>query len=108
MKLSAQWNRFSGNELGFNYNFIFPDQLGIFSAEQVFSRDSRLIVAEISSNHLWGLVKVGLFGQYFYDTQSLYWYGLNTFWNIRGIPLNIVLFWHDHTPRIMARILVAF
>jgi len=108
MKLSAQWNRFSGNELAFNYNFIYPDQPGFFSAEQIFSRDSRLIVAEVSSNHLWGLVKVGLFGQYFYDTQSLYWYGLNTFWNIRGIPLNIVLFWHDHTPRIMARLLLSF
>jgi outer membrane protein assembly factor BamA len=107
MKLSAQWNRFSGNEMGFNYNFIFPDQLGILTAEQIFSRDSRWVTGEINSKYFRGLVKIGLLGQYFSDLKSDYWLGFQTFWNLKGIPLNIVLFWHDHTPRIMARVLVA-
>ncbi|MCK4837047.1 MAG: hypothetical protein KAT17_10425, partial [Candidatus Aminicenantes bacterium] len=91
LKLYGQVNIFTGDEFSYNYNLLLFDQMGILQAEQIFSRDSHLIAGEINSNHFWGLVKVGLFGQYFYDTQPFYLYGLNTFWNIRGIPLNIVL-----------------
>jgi len=107
-RMYGQWNDFSGKAYGFNTNLIPLDQVVILKTEDIFSRDSYLISGQLNSEYLWGWLKIGILGQYFNNHQSKVLYGLNTFLNIKGIPLNLILFWQDKKPRILARISLSF
>lgn len=107
-KLYGQWNDFSGEIYGFNYNLIPLDQVGLLQAEDIFSRDSLLISGQLNSKYLWGWCKIGLLGQYFYESQSQVIMGLNTYINIKSIPLNLIIFWKDDKPHILTRFVLSF